>query len=74
LFRLLKNGRRKYFHLEADPSHQVCVVFTFDDLAVLIALLIVHQPWAARLMQVALILGALEWVDTSDTSQSCRSS
>jgi hypothetical protein len=31
---------------------------------VLIALLIVRRPWVARLMQVALILGALEWVRT----------
>ncbi len=31
---------------------------------VLIALLIVHRPWVARLMQVVLILGALEWVRT----------
>ncbi len=31
---------------------------------VLIALLIVRQPWVARLMQVLLILGALEWVRT----------
>lgn len=30
----------------------------------LIALLIVHRPWVARLMQVVLILGALEWVRT----------
>lgn len=30
----------------------------------LIALLIVRQPWVARLMQVVLILGALEWVRT----------
>ena len=32
--------------------------------AVLIALLIVRQPWVARLMQVALVLGALEWLWT----------
>ena len=31
---------------------------------VLIALLIVHRPWVARLMQVVLILGALEWALT----------
>lgn len=31
---------------------------------VLIALLFVRQPWVARLMQVVLILGALEWVRT----------
>ena len=31
---------------------------------VLIALLIVRRPWVARLMQVVLILGALEWVRT----------
>ena len=30
----------------------------------LIALLIVRQPWVARLMQVVLVLGALEWVRT----------
>jgi len=30
----------------------------------LIALLIVRQPWVARLMQVALVLGALEWIWT----------
>lgn len=32
--------------------------------AVLIALLIVRRPWVARLIQVALVLGALEWVRT----------
>ncbi len=31
---------------------------------VLVALLFVHRPWVARLMQVVLILGALEWVRT----------
>ena len=31
---------------------------------VLCALLIVRRPWVARLMQVVLILGALEWVRT----------
>jgi hypothetical protein len=31
---------------------------------VLISLLIVHRPWVARLMQVVLILGALEWALT----------
>ena len=31
---------------------------------VLIALLIVRRPWVVRLMQVVLILGALEWVRT----------
>lgn len=31
---------------------------------VLIALLIVHRPWVARLLQVILVLGALEWVHT----------
>ena len=30
----------------------------------LIALLVVRRPWVARLMQVVLILGALEWVRT----------
>lgn len=31
---------------------------------VLIALLAVRQPWVARLMQVVLVLGALEWIRT----------
>jgi len=31
---------------------------------VLIALLFVRRPWVARLMQVILVLGALEWVRT----------
>ena len=35
--------------------------------AVLIALLIVRRPWSARLIQVALVLGALEWVRTLHT-------
>lgn len=30
----------------------------------LIALLIVRRPWVARLIQAALILGALEWIHT----------
>ncbi len=30
----------------------------------LIALLFVRRPWVARLMQVVLVLGALEWVRT----------
>ncbi len=30
----------------------------------LIALLIVRRPWVARLLQVVLVLGALEWVHT----------
>jgi hypothetical protein len=30
----------------------------------LIALLLVHRPWVARLMQIVLILGALEWIRT----------
>jgi len=30
----------------------------------LIALLVVRRPWVARLMQVVLVLGALEWVRT----------
>jgi len=34
----------------------------------LIALLIVHRPWVARLMQVVLILGALEWVLASPSA------
>ncbi len=32
--------------------------------AVLIALLFVRQEWVARLMQVILVLGALEWLRT----------
>ena len=32
--------------------------------AVMIALLFVRRPWVARLIQVALVLGALEWVRT----------
>lgn len=31
---------------------------------VLIALLVFTRPWVARLMQVALVLGGLEWVRT----------
>jgi len=31
---------------------------------VLIALLFVRQPWTARLVQIVLVLGALEWVRT----------
>lgn len=31
---------------------------------VLIALLFIRQPWVARLMQVVLFLGALEWLHT----------
>jgi hypothetical protein len=31
---------------------------------VLIALLFVRQPWVARLIQIALVLGALEWLWT----------
>jgi len=31
---------------------------------VLIALLMVRRPWVARLMQVVLVIGALEWVRT----------
>ena len=32
----------------------------------LIVLLFVRQPWVARLMQVVLVLGALEWVGPRD--------
>lgn len=32
--------------------------------ALMIALLFVRQPWVARLAQVVLVLGALEWVYT----------
>lgn len=31
---------------------------------VLIAILFLRQPWVARLVQVALVLGALEWLRT----------
>lgn len=31
----------------------------------LIALLFLRKPWVARLMQVALVLGALEWLRTA---------
>jgi len=31
---------------------------------VLIALLFVRKPWVARLLQVVLVLGALEWLHT----------
>jgi len=31
---------------------------------VLIALLFVRQPWVARLVQIVLVLGALEWLRT----------
>jgi len=31
---------------------------------VLIGLLFLRRPWVARLMQVALVLGALEWIHT----------
>ena len=30
-----------------------------------IVLLFVRQPWAARLMQIVLVIGALEWVHTT---------
>lgn len=32
--------------------------------AILILLLFVRQPWAARLLQVALVLGTFEWLYT----------
>jgi hypothetical protein len=32
--------------------------------AVLVALLLVRRPWAARVAQAGLVLGALEWVRT----------
>ena len=32
--------------------------------ALLIVLLVLRRPWVARLVQIALILGALEWVRT----------
>lgn len=32
--------------------------------AVLIGLLFVRKPWAARMLQAALVLGAIEWVYT----------
>ena len=31
---------------------------------VLIALLMVRRPWVARMVQIVLVLGALEWVHT----------
>ena len=31
---------------------------------VLIALLMVRQPWVARLVQIVLVLGVLEWIHT----------
>ena len=31
----------------------------------LIGLLFLHRPWVARLMQVVLVLGALEWLRTA---------
>jgi len=40
----------------------------------LIALLIVRRPWVARLMQVVLILGALEWVRTLNELVQVRAS
>ena len=33
-------------------------------LLILIGLLFVRQPWVARMIQAALVLGALEWVHT----------
>jgi len=33
-------------------------------LLILIGLLFVRQPWAARVIQAALVLGALEWAHT----------
>ena len=41
-------------------GHEIGVVSSL----VLIALLFLRQPWVARLVQVALVLGALEWVRT----------
>jgi hypothetical protein len=32
--------------------------------AVLLVLLFIRQPWVARLLQVVLVLGAIEWVYT----------
>jgi len=32
--------------------------------AALIVLLFIRQPWVARLMQTALVLGAIQWVHT----------
>jgi hypothetical protein len=32
--------------------------------AAMIALLLIRQPWVARLIQVVLVLGALEWLRT----------
>ncbi|RZV38056.1 MAG: hypothetical protein EX272_03620 [Chromatiales bacterium] len=41
-------------------GHEIGVIGSL----VLIALLFLRQPWVARLVQVALVLGALEWVRT----------
>lgn len=41
---------------------------------VLIGLLFIRQAWAARLIQVALVLGALEWLRTLYTLAQWRAS
>ena len=41
-------------------GHEIGVIGSL----VLIALLLLRHPWVARLVQVALVLGALEWVRT----------
>jgi len=38
--------------------------FGVIGVAVLIGLLFVRKPWAARMLQAALVLGAIEWVYT----------
>lgn len=38
--------------------------FAVVGVAALIVLLFVHRPWVARLMQVALVLAAMQWVHT----------
>lgn len=39
-------------------------LFGVVGVAVLIGLLFIRKPWAARLLQAALVLGAIEWVHT----------
>jgi hypothetical protein len=37
-----------------------------------LALLLVRKPWAARVLQVALVLGAMEWIRTLATFAAMR--
>lgn len=50
-------------------GHLVLVVAVF----VLLGLLIVRRPWAARAVQVAMVIAALEWVRTLFRLASVRS-